>query len=65
MRFGPVVVAVLTAATLFWFQPQKLLYDHQVHEPLPSAAASSKAPGSAAAPVEADLTPVSPRRPAG
>jgi hypothetical protein len=65
MWLGAVVVAVLTAATLFLFQPQKLLYDHQVNEPLPSAAAPSQAPGSAAAPVEADLTPVSPRRPAG
>jgi hypothetical protein len=52
MWLGAVVLAVLTAVTLFWFQLQKLLYDHPVHEPLPSAAAPSQAPGSAAAPVE-------------
>jgi hypothetical protein len=33
------VLAVVTAATLIWFQPQKLLYDRRVDEGLPSAAA--------------------------
>jgi hypothetical protein len=41
------VAAFLTligAETLIWFQPQKLLHDNRVHEPLPSAA--DLAPGS-------------------
>ncbi|MGY1726998.1 DM13 domain-containing protein [Geodermatophilus sp. SYSU D01062] len=46
------VLAVLAAVTLLWFQPQKLLYDERVHEPPPSAAGSSQAPGPDAAPVE-------------
>ncbi|MGY1663812.1 DM13 domain-containing protein [Geodermatophilus sp. SYSU D00705] len=42
---GP--LTVLAAATLVWFQPQKLLYDQRVDEVLPSAAATgSPAPGS-------------------
>jgi Electron transfer DM13 len=49
------VLAVLAAATLVWFQPQKLLYDKRVDEPLPSATAPSQASESAAAPVELAL----------
>jgi hypothetical protein len=42
-------LAVLAAATVVWFQPQKLLYDQRVDEVLPSAVAeSSPTPGSAA-----------------
>src|SRR5215210_2985441 len=48
---GAVLVAGLAAVTLFWFQPQKLLYDQRVDEPLPSAAPSPNS-GSARAPVE-------------
>jgi hypothetical protein len=44
------VLAVLAAVTLVWFQPQKLLYDQRVAEPLPTGAASPRATGSAAAP---------------
>lgn len=34
-------LAVLAAATVVWFQPQKLLYDQRVDEVLPSAVAES------------------------
>ncbi|MFD2093166.1 DM13 domain-containing protein [Blastococcus deserti] len=58
---GPAAVgfAVLAAATVIWFQPQKLLYDQRVDEVLPSAVAEPSpaasgppAPTAAAAPVE-------------
>jgi hypothetical protein len=49
---GAAVLAVLAAGTLLWFQPQKLLYDSRVDEPLPGVAAPAQAPGSTAAPVE-------------
>jgi hypothetical protein len=42
-------LAVLAAVTLIWFQPQKLLYDQRVDEPLPSAAPATSAAGSGAA----------------
>jgi len=43
-------LAVLAAATLVWFQPQKLLYDQRVDEASPSAVAEQPRPtGSAAA----------------
>ncbi len=51
-------LAVLAAATVLWFQPQKLLYDQRVDEVLPSAvagpspASGPSAPTGAAAPVE-------------
>jgi hypothetical protein len=46
------VLALLGAVTLLWFQPQKLLYDVRVHEPLPHAGASSPGSGAVARPVE-------------
>ncbi|MGY1642611.1 DM13 domain-containing protein [Geodermatophilus sp. SYSU D00703] len=47
-------LTVLAAATVVWFQPQKVLYDQRVDEVLPSAAAeSSPTPGSAAPTVAA------------
>ncbi len=52
MWLAAMVLAVLAAVTLIWFQPQKLLYDERVHEPLPNAAGPSQASGSVAAPVE-------------
>src|SRR3982750_985132 len=43
-------LALLAAATLVWFQPQKLLYDQRVDEAPPSAVAEQPRPtGSAAA----------------
>jgi hypothetical protein len=35
---GAAALTVLVAGTLLWFQPQKLLYDHRVAQPLPTAA---------------------------
>jgi hypothetical protein len=47
------VLAVLVVVTLVWFQPQKLLYDQRVDEPLPSGAApASPSPAGGAARVE-------------
>jgi Electron transfer DM13 len=43
---------VLAAGTLIWFQPQKLLYDIRIDEPLPSTAVPSQAHGAPAAPAE-------------
>jgi hypothetical protein len=51
-------LAILAAATVIWFQPQKLLYDQRVDEVLPSTVAEppstpgSAAPAPAAAQVE-------------
>ena len=52
------VTAVVVAATLVWFQPQKLLYDHRVDESLPGAAPSVPATGSAGPAAAAPTTTV-------
>ena len=39
------VLVVLGAVALIWFQPQKLLYDNRVDEPLPNATAPSEPTG--------------------
>ncbi|PRY47827.1 electron transfer DM13 [Geodermatophilus tzadiensis] len=44
IALAAVVVALLAAVTLVWFQPQKLFYDQRVDEALPSAEAPSPAP---------------------
>jgi hypothetical protein len=40
------VLVAVAAVTLIWFQPQKLFYDHRVHEGVPRAAATATGPGS-------------------
>ena len=41
---GAAVGVVLAVVTLVWFQPQKLLYDSQVDEALPTVAAGAPSP---------------------
>ncbi len=53
MWLAAMVLAVLAAVTLIWFQPQKLLYSHAVDERLPTAAAQPGRPGGRPAPAAA------------
>jgi len=53
-----VVLVILAAVTLVWFQPQKLLYDHRVDEQLPIAADQSGPPVPRRGPSAAAVRPV-------
>jgi hypothetical protein len=56
--FGAAVLVVLAAVTLIWFQPQKLFYDQEVDEALPSIAAEETAAPSGSVTPSAPAEPV-------
>ncbi|HEX2075963.1 MAG TPA: DM13 domain-containing protein [Geodermatophilus sp.] len=55
-----IVVVVVGAVALIWFQPQKLFYDQRVDEALPSAAGQSAPVGTGGGPAEGTATPAAP-----
>ena len=61
LLLGAAVGVVLAVVTLVWFQPQKLFYDSQVDESLPTVAAES--PSSAAGEPDAPAAPAAPPGP--
>jgi Electron transfer DM13 len=54
---GAVALAALVAGTLIWFQPQRLLYDQRVDEPL-STAQPQQTQGLAATPADDEAEPM-------